>query len=149
MPANTAPLFALTPNVGTANITAANTNSNGSGTVGTDIFKAFTAGANGSWVSKVRLNQVATTAGTSTTGTVARIFYSTVGSSTTTGGTNTWLLAEVTIPSVAADSSSAPTNPIEVPLNVAIPSGGFIHVTNHAAPAASTSQQAVVFGGDY
>ena len=62
---------------------------------------------------------------------------------------NTWLLGEVTLPSVSADSSSAPTNPIEVMLNIAIPTGSFIHITNHAAPAASTLWQIQVFGGDY
>lgn len=149
MPANTSPVFTLTPNVGVAKVTAANTNSMGTGTVATDIFKAFTAGANGSFVARVRLNPAASAAGTSTTATVARVFYSTVGSGATTGGTDTWLLGEVTLPSVPADSSSAPTNPIELMLNMAIPSGSFIHVTNHAAPAANTHWQAMVIGGDY
>ena len=150
MPANTSPIFTLTPNVGAVAISAANTKSDGTGTaVGTDIFKAFTAGANGSFVTRVRFNPVATTAGTSTTATVGRVYYSTTGSGATTGGTNTFLLGEVTLPSVAADSSSAPTNSVEVMLNIAIPTGSFIHVSTHAAPAANTSIQATCFGGDY
>lgn len=150
MPANTAPIFTLTANVGTVNVTAANTKSDGTGTgVGTDIFKAFTAGSNGSFVQRVRFNPVATTAATTTTATIGRVFYSTTGSGATTGGTNTWLIAEVTLPSVSADSSTAPTNPIEVMVNAALPTGSFIHVTTHAAPAANSSWQATVFGGDY
>ena len=148
MPANTSPIFTLTPNVGVVGVTAANTKSDGTGTVATDIFKAFTAGSNGSFVTRVRFNPTASAAGTTTTATVGRVFYSTVGSGAT-ANTNTWLLGEVTLPSVTADSSSAPTNPIELMLNFAIPSGSFIHVTNHAAPAASTLWQVQVFGGDY
>jgi hypothetical protein len=149
MPANTSPIFTLVPNVGQAKVTAANTKSDGTGTVATDVFKAFTAGANGSFVTRVRFNPTASAAGTATTATVARVFYSTVGSGATTGGTDTWLIGEVALPSVSADSSSAPTSPIELMINMAIPTGSFIHVTNHAAPAASTSWQAQVIGGDY
>jgi hypothetical protein len=146
MPANTSPIFTLTPNVGVIGVTAANTKSDGTGTVATDIFKAFTAGTNGSMVYKVRFSPTASAAATATTATVGRVFYSTVGSGATA---NTWLLAEVTLPTVTADSSTAPTNSIEVALNIAIPTGSFIHVTNHAAPAASTLWQIEVFGGDY
>lgn len=149
MPANTNPIFTLTPNVGTAKVTAANTNSMGTGTVATDIFKAFTAGANGSFVTRVRWNPCASTAGTATTATVGRVFFSTVGSGATTGGTDTWLIGEVTLVAQTADSSSAATSPIEVMVNMAIPTGSFIHVTNHAAPAANTHWQAAVIGGDY
>jgi hypothetical protein len=148
MPANTSPIFTLTPNVGEAAASAANTKSDGAGTVATDIFKAFTAGANGSFVTKVRFNPVSSAAATSTTATVGRVFLSTVGTGATTNA-NTWLLGEVALPSVSADHSTAPTNPIELMLNIAIPTGSFIHITNHAAPAASTLWQATVFGGDY
>lgn len=149
MPANTSPIFTLVPNVGKVAVTAANTKSDGTGTVGTDIFKAFTAGGNGSFVTRVRWNPTATTAATTTTNTVGRIFFSTIGSGATTGGTDTFLLAEVNLAAVSADNSTNPTNPIEVTLNIAIPTGGFIHVSNHAAPAANSAWQATVFGGDF
>lgn len=149
MPANTSPIFTLTPNIGNAKITAANTNGAGTGTVATDIFKAFTAGTNGSFVNRIRFSPCATAAGTATTATVGRVFYSTVGSGATTGGTDTWLVGEITLASVTADSSSAPNNPIELMLNFAIPASSFIHVTNHAAPAANTFWIATVVGGDY
>jgi hypothetical protein len=148
MPANTSPVFTLTPNIGIVSPTAANTKSDGGGTVATDIFKAFTAGANGSFVWRVRINPVASAAGTATTATVGRVFYSTVTSGATTNA-NTFLIGEVALPSVTADSASAATNPIEIIINMAIPTGSFIHVTTHAAPAASTLQQFTVIGGDY
>ena len=44
MPANIAPIFVLTPNIGFGRITAANTTSDGSGA----LITIFTAGANGS-----------------------------------------------------------------------------------------------------
>lgn len=149
MTANTSPIFSVTPNVGGVAPSAACTKSDGTGTIGTDIFKAFTAGANGSWVSKVRFNAVATAAGTGTTGTVARVFASSKASGGTTGGADTFLIGEVALPVTTADSSSAPTSPIEVPINFALPPGWTILITNHAAPASSTSWQALVVGGDY
>lgn len=146
---NTNPVFSLTPNNGKAAVTAACTKSDGTGTIGTDLFLLLTAGAQGTWVSKVRLNSVATSAATSTTATVARLFISTKTSGATTGGTDTFLLAEVTLPSVPADSSSAPTSPIEIPLNIALKAGETLLVSNHATPASNTSQHAVAFAGDY
>lgn len=128
---------------------AANTSSSGTGTIGTDIFKVFTADAtNGSWVSRIRLSPVATTAGTSTTATVIRIFISSVTSGSTTQA-NTWLFQEIGAPSQSADSASAATNYLEVPLNFALPASYTILVTNHAVNAANTSWTATVFGGNY
>lgn len=149
MAANTSPIFTLVPNVSGIAPSAANTKSDGTGTIGTDIFKAFTAGTNGSFVTKVRFNAVATAAATNTTATVGRVFLSSKTSGATTGGTDTFLVQEVTLPLTSADSGSAPGNPIEVALNCAIPAGWTVLVTNHAAPAASTSWQSTVYGGDY
>jgi len=150
MPANTAPIFTDTPSVGAPKaISAANTSSAGGGTIGTDIFLIFSAGADGSYVSKVQVQAVATAASTATTATVARLFLSTQSSGATTAGTNTWLLAEVSLPTVTADAPTAATNRVDIPLNVAIPSGYHLLMTTHHAPAANTSQHAVVFGGDY
>lgn len=149
MTANTNPIFGIAPNAGGVAITAANTSSAGGGTIGTDIFKAFTAGANGAWISKVRLNPVATVAGTATSATVGRVYLSSKTSGATAAGTDTWLIAEVTLAAQTADSTSAATNPIEVPCNFAIPAGYTILATTHAAPAANTSWQATVYGSDY
>jgi hypothetical protein len=149
VPANTNPIFTLTPNVGVVPVTAANTNSQGSGTIGTDIFKAFTAGASGSFVTRVRWSPTASAAGSNTTATVARVFLSSQTSGATTGGTNTWLLGEITLAAQTADSTASAVYQLELMLNMAIPAGYTILVTNHAAPAANTNWQAMVIGGDY
>ena len=151
MPANTSPLFVLTPNVNAATIlpaTTANTKSDGTGTIGTDILKAFTAGTNGSLVYSVRLCPNATTTATPTTATTLRIFVSSQASGSTTN-TNTWLLAEVSAAAQTADHSTNATFFIEVPINKFINGGYTILVSTHVVPAAATSWQAIVFGGDY
>lgn len=149
MPANTSPIFALTPNVGVAAPSAACTKSDGTGTIGTDIFKAFTAGSNGAYVTRVRWNAVATVAATTTTATVGRVFLSSQTSGATTGTTDTFLIGEITLPATSADHSTAPTGPLEVMVNAAIPAGWTVLVTNHAAPASNTKWQASVYGGDF
>jgi hypothetical protein len=152
MAINNSPIFSGSPALGFVAIPATatgNTKSDGAGTIGTDIFKAFTADVtNGSYISSIRLSPYATAAGTATTATVIRIFIS----SQTTGSTavtNTWLIQEVAAASQTADSSSAATFFLEIPLNRAIPAGYTILVSIHAAPASSTGWQVVVFGGNY
>lgn len=151
MTANVNPIYTLTPNIGHANVTAANTNSDGTGNITTPtIFVAFTAGTNGSWVARLEWHPVATAAATNTTQTVGRSFISTLNTGATTGGTNTWAIGnEVNLAVVSADATTAPVNPVVVQLGFAIPSGTFILVSNHAAPAANTNWQATVIGGDY
>lgn len=149
MPANTSPIYTLTPNNGRVTITqtAANTSSAGGGTVGTDIFKAFTAGANGSFVQRVRFCTVAT-APTTGVATVLRVFISTTASGSTTAST-TFMLAEIAVPAIASDNASNAANYYDVPLNLALASGEYIHVTQHAAQTANQNWIAHVFGSDY
>lgn len=148
MAANTAPIFTKTPNLNGVSVTAANTRSDGNGTIGTDIFKAWTAGADGGYVEDVMLALTGTTANTTSTATVARIFASSQSSGATTVS-NTHLLAEVTLPAVTADSSTGATNTFRIPVNKPMPAGWTILVTNHAAPATNTAWHATVAGGDY
>jgi hypothetical protein len=134
--------------VGSVLVTAANTSSQGGGTIGTDIFLAFTADAtNGSFIQRVRLLPTGTAA-TTTTATVGRIFISTQASGATTSS-NTYLVAEVTLPAIAADNASAAAIWYDVTLGIPVPASATILVTNHAAPAANTAWRAVVFAGDY
>jgi hypothetical protein len=150
MPANTAPIFSVTPNVTSVTITttAASAKSNGAGTVGTDMFKAFTAGANGSFVQRLRFMSVASAAAVTGVATVLRIFLSTVGSGSTTAA-DTFLFAEVSVPAISSGHSTNATNFYDVPLNIPIPSGMFIHVSQHAAQTTNQNWIATVFGGDY
>lgn len=149
MAGNTDPIFSKVGRIDSALITAANTSSQGGGTIGTDIFKAFTADAtNGSFIQRVRLIPTATAANTNTGATVGRIFISSVTSGATTSA-NTFLVAEVSLPVIQADSSTVGAAFFDVVLGIALPAGYTILVTNHAAPAANTAWRAIVFGGDY
>jgi hypothetical protein len=150
MPGNSDPLFSRVGTVGTpVAVTAANTSSQGGGTIGTDIFKVFEADAtNGSFVREVRFSATASSAGTATTATVARVFISSVTSGATTSS-NTHLFADVSLPAQTADSSSTGTYPVIVPMNIALDPGYTILVTNHAAPAANTQWKAIAIGGKY
>lgn len=149
MAANNDPIYSRVGALGTPlNITAANTSSQGGGTIGTDIFKVFEADAsNGSFVREVRFSATAT-ASTATTATVARIFLSTQSTGSTTSS-NTHLIGEIALGSQIADSSTFATYPIIYPLNIPVPPGYSILVTNHAAPAANTAWKCIVIGGNY
>lgn len=149
MPGNSDPIYSRVGKVSAVAVTAANTSSQGGGTIGTDIFKAFEADAtNGSFVRDVRLSATASVAATATTATVARIFISSVTSGATTSS-NTHLFAEVALGAQTADQTTSATFPIVVPLNIALPPSYTILVTNHAAPAANTQWKVIVTGGDY
>ena len=150
MPANTAPIFTLTPNVGRVTITtaSANTKSDGAGTVGTDIFKVFTAGANGSFVERVKFLSVASAAATTGVATTLRVFLSTVGTGTTTAA-DTFLIGEVSVAALNSDNSTNAVAPYELVLNIAIPSGLYIHVSQHVAQTTNQNWIALAFGGDY
>jgi hypothetical protein len=149
MAGNSDPLFSKAGKIGAVAVTAANTSSQGGGTIGTNIFLAFTADAtNGSFVREVRFMPAATAAGTATTATVARVFISSVTSGATTSS-NTHLFADIALGSQTADSTTSGTFPVIVLMNIALPPNYTILVTNHAAPAANTHWKCTVVGGDY
>jgi hypothetical protein len=150
MPANTAPIFTLTPNVGRATITtaAANVKSDGVGTVATDNFLAFTAGANGSFIERVRFMSVASAAATTGVATTLRVFISTVNAGGTTAA-NTFLLGEISVPAIASSHSTNAVAPYELALGIAIPTGTYILVSQHVAQTANQNWIATVIGGDY
>ena len=148
MAQNIAPIFTGVPSVSSVLITAANTSSQGGGTIGTDIFLAFQADVtDGSLVSRLRFVPTATTP-TNTTATVLRVFISTQSTGATTSA-NTWLWAELTAPVIAADNASNAVPVFEIPMNIALEPGQTILVSSHAAPAANTAWRAIVVGGDY
>ena len=149
MPANTDAIFTRQGMKSSVLVTAANTSSQGGGTIGTDIFLACTCDAtNGSFIQRVRWIPTATTP-TNTTATVGRVFLSTIASGATTSA-NTWLWQECVLPVIAADNATAAVNFFDILLGFAIPSGvQTILVTNHAAPATNTAWRAIVIGGDY
>lgn len=150
MAGNNDPIYSRVGALGTPlAITAANTSSQGGGTIGTDIFNIFTADAtNGSFVREVRMSATASTAATATTATVARIFLSTQSTGATTSA-NTHLIAELALAAQTADQTTSATYPVIYPLNIPVPPGFSILVTNHAAPATNTAWKVMAVGGNY
>jgi hypothetical protein len=150
MAANTQPIYSLTPKIsGTEITTTNNTISDGTGSVGSSLAVVYSAGTNGSYVSVIRWSPVATAAGTNTTATVGRLFITSVTSGTTSPGTNIWLFAEYTLALQSADSSSAATYFIEIPVYKALPANWLIVASLHAVAANNTGWQVVAYGGDY
>lgn len=152
MAQNTAPIYTQVPKIGRAawtSSTTANTTSDGTGTIGTNILLVFTADStDGSFVSRIRLIPTATTAATATTATVARIYVSTQSSGATTSS-NTTLISEVACPSQTADQTTSAVNFYEVELGFALPASSTILVSMHHAAAANTKWEFICFGGDY
>lgn len=145
MPANTQPIFSAVGatdsgafnNSGTVLGPTANTAQDGTGT----LYKIFTAGANGSYIQKVRFRPIGSPAAT-----VARIFIST---STTTNATNTWLYEEITLPAVTV-SQTAASAIFEVAFNFAIDPNYLLYVTfGTTTGSAGTGYSIVVIAGDY
>lgn len=145
MPANTSPIYSIAGDVqsvaqnnsGLVVGPTANTALDGSGT----LYLAFIAGANGSYVQKVRFRPVGSPAAT-----VARIFIS---SSGTTSATNTWLYDEITLPAVTL-SQTAATSVFEVPMNFALNATYRLYVTfGTSTGSAGTGYSVVVVAGDY
>lgn len=140
MPANTSPIFVLTPNVGNAGafpagITAANTAYDGTGTVTT----IFTAGTNGAFVQKIRWQPLGTNVAT-----LARVFIN--NGATNATATNNALFREYTLPASAA-SNTLQIPPFEYTINLWLPAGYKLNVTLATAVAAGILPTAI--GGDY
>lgn len=145
MPANTSPIYSI---VGATDSVAsnesglvvgptANTSQTGSGT----MYKAFTAGTNGSYVQKMRFRPVGSPAAT-----VCRVFIS---SSSTTSTTATWLYDEITLPAVTV-SQTAASSVFELPINVALDPNYFLYVTfGTSTGSAGTGYSVVTIAGDY
>lgn len=152
MSANKNPLFSGKGNAGYGVWTSsntANTKSDGTGTIGTDMVKLFTADSTyGAFVSKLRLNPCASTAATATTATVVRVYISSIATGATTRN-DTFLWQEYALPSFTADQTTTAILPIEIALGFALPAGYTILVSFHHAAAANTSWAMAVVGGDY
>lgn len=136
MPANTEPIFGITPNVGWAPaILTANTTMTGVGTVSV----IFTAGANGSFFRKVLARPIGTNIQT-----VMRVFLNN-GLDLTVAANNT-LIGEVTIPATTA-SNTVPLFPAELMVNMPIPAGARITVTIGTTVATGIAPSG--WGSDY
>jgi len=145
MAANISPIYSIVGatdsvannNAGLVVGPTANTTTTGAGA----MYKAFTAGTNGSYVQKIRFRPVGTTAAT-----VARIYIST---STVTSNANTWLYDEITLPAVTV-SQTAATSVFELPVNVALDPNYLLYVNfGTSTGAANNGYSVVTIAGDY
>lgn len=136
MPANTAPIFPLTPNIAFAKLTAANTATDGTGTVAT----IFTAGASGARLDKVIARPLGTNVAT-----VARFFLNN-GSATSTP-TNNSIVLEVDLPPSTSGSAASIGAQLEIPFDIALPAGWKLLVV--ISTAVSAGWQFTSVGGDY
>ena len=148
MAANVSPIFGLTPVLGQVVIGTQNTKSDGTGTIGTDLWLGFTAGADGAYIDKIRLSPTASVAATATVATVIRIFLSTV-SSGATATTNTSLFQEQAVGIQTAAQTTTGTFFFEIPMGITIPANGTILFSTHIANAANTAWKAVTLGASY
>jgi hypothetical protein len=135
MSANTAAIFPLTPKVSWGTVITANTAMDGTGTVVT----LYTAGSNGSRLDTIKVRNQGTSVAT-----VLRLFINN-GAATTTA-TNNSLYYESTIPAATLTQTAAIPD-IEIPMDLALPSGYKITATIGTTTAFALSITAV--GGDY
>lgn len=135
MPANTAPIFSLTPQVSWGTVATANTAKDGTGTVVT----VCTAGANGA-----RLDHVKVRAAGTNVATALRIFINN-GATNATAGNNT-LYMEATIAATTLSEVAALADNI-IPLPISLPAGYKINITIGTTVAAGLAVTGV--WGDY
>ena len=135
MPANTSPIFPLTPNLAWATLTAANTAKDGTGTVVT----VFTAGANGARLDYLKVRALGTNVAT-----VLRVFVN--NGNDPTVATNNSLFLEQTIAATTLSEVAQLVDNI-IQLDLSLPVGYKINVTIGTTVAAGLQVTGV--GGDY
>ena len=143
MPANTTPIFSLTPvnEWTTTAMTSANTSHISSSAV-TNSYLVFSAGTNGGFVQKIRFRHLPPS---NNSATVARVWLNNGQSILTYSASTLW--DEITIAANTVSQTAAAIN-YELPLNFALAPGYAIYVTLGTAPAGS-GIVATVVGGDY
>jgi hypothetical protein len=139
MPANTSPIFTLTPDIQWAiSATTANTTKDlSSGT----IFQVFSAGTNGGYVQRMRFR----TLGTNSAASVGRVWIN--NGQTTATASNNVLWDEITLPATTVSEVAAQST-YELPLNFALPPGYIIYFTLGTAPNAA-GWSVTIIGGEY
>ena len=150
MAQNTSPIFSKIPVVAFGTLTGniGLTRSDEVGTVGTDIFKMFTADAtDGSYVSKIRITAAATTS-TAMTASVIRVYISSITSGSTTAA-DTVLYQEISTAAITAAHTTSASNYYEIPFGVALPPSYTILASIDDNLAANTRWQFLTFAGDY
>ena len=145
---NTLPIYVGTPDislVGSIVGSSANTATDGTGA---NTYLVFTAGASGSFVYKVILKSVSTTAAT-----VARLWYCSAtgafSAGTTNTAANTTMIAELTLAAFTASNTTASPQ-YEIPVNFPIPASTKILITfGTSTGAGTTGFNPLCIAGDY
>lgn len=139
MAASTSPIFIAIPNCQVSFITAANTARDGSGALVT----AFTAGANGSFVSSITYTNDAAAVGASVLK-VMRLFI------TDTSGANPTLYQEVLMPLITSSNTViGATVAMTFANGLVIKSGQLLKVSQSLCATSADNSSVVVQGGDY
>lgn len=151
MPANVDPVYSRLSDYqgGPLITTAAATVYDISGTIGTDIYKLFTADAtNGGFVQRVRFKYAANGT-TASNAAVIKLWISSVTSGTPTIGTQAWYWDEVVVPATGTLTTTGTTLTVEVPFNFALPAGYTILAKITVSQSANTGWLASVIAGKY
>lgn len=139
MAANKSPIFTLVPNCNSVLIAAANTARDGSGTLVT----LFTAGANGSLLSKITFTGSQTTPAASAVR-VMRIFI------TDNAGANPVLRGEIVLSAVTSSNTAiGPTTLFQFTDGLILKSGQIVKVSQSVYVTSADQTAAVAEGGDY
>ena len=148
MPANTNPIFVLTPNRGVnggVRITGVNTSRDLSAST-SNAQILFSAGTNGARVDAIDLMVSSTGQSTSSTATIIRIFQCTDGSYT-----NPRLIREEAVGSKTINSTTgaASVNTVSFSTPLVLPSGYVLVATMSTSPGTGIYVDVTVYGGDY
>ena len=136
MPASVNPIFALTPKIGFVTLTAANTATDGTGTVGT----LYTAGGNGGRVDRVRFIPLGTNIATK-----AYLFLNN-GASQAVAANNS-LILDLPLPGTTASNTALIGTPFLSVFNRALKAGHIINAT--LATAVATGWKITAYAGDF
>lgn len=139
MAANTSPIFTLTPNCATATIDSANITRDGSGV----LITLFTAGANGSLISRIVFTSSQATAGASVLK-VCRIFV------TDSAGANPKLRGEILLPGLSPSNTViGATATFTFTDSLVIKAGQIVKVSQSLRATAADNTDVIAEGGDY
>lgn len=139
MPANTTPVFTLTPNIGLAAVAAANTASDGSGVLNT----LFTASSNGSRLERITYTNAQIVPAASSA-MVIRFFI------TDTLGANPRLLREVALATATRSATGVgASGVVGFPGGLEIPSGSIVKVIQSVYAGVQDLMHYVAEGADY
>lgn len=128
-----------------------NVKSDGAGTIATDIFLLYQAGADGDLVSHVRVMGYATAQNTANTAKVIRLYLSTQAAGVTTSA-NTHLLDEKLLDPQTLDSTTGQVSPVDFDLppdGIDMPPNATLLVSVSANLDANTGWKVTAFGGVY